>query len=385
MAFKTLFPRAMEVSYLDSAAEGLPAPGCAEAFSRYCRDKQQGTPGRRFLQQVEADTLEMAAHLLKTEKSNIAFVSNASEALYILASSLEWHPDDEVIISEIEFPSNIVPWVPLKDRGVRLIVVPADGGALEGKDVAQYISPRTRLVSLSLVSYKTGAYLTGIPALSAEVRRVGAHLSIDATQALGRCPVSLDGIDYLMASSFKWLMGPHGLGLVYLSPEFREHLRPVSLGWYSVKNAFAPDRFEKYTLKEGAACLSAGMPNFPSLYALRESLKFLLHLNVEVMYEELRPLVERLRSGFERLGCDMLTPRDLDKASGIVAFSHSQSEAIGHALEQKGIVVWGGDGRVRASVHLYNDLDDIDRCLAALTSILSWPQMETDRDRSVQR
>jgi cysteine desulfurase/selenocysteine lyase len=375
MTFKTLFPRAMEVAYLDSAAEGLPAPGCTEAFLRYCRDKEQGTPGRRFLHQAEAEALEMVAQLLKTEKSNVAFVSSASEALYILASSLEWNPGDEVIISDIEFPSNIIPWLSLKNRGVRVIVVPAENGAIRWDTVAGYISSRTRLVSLSLVSYKTGAYLTGVPTLSSEVKRVGAYLCIDATQALGRCPVSLDGVDYLMASSFKWLMGPHGLGLVYLSPELREHLRPTSLGWYSVVNAFAPDRFERYSLKGGAACLSAGMPNFPSLYALRESLSFLLGLKVEAIYEELRPLVERLRSGFEHLGCDMLTPSDLGKASGIVAFRHSQSEAIGLALEREGIVVWGGDGRVRTSVHLYNDLEDIDRCLTAFASILSGPQI----------
>lgn len=377
MTFKTLFPRAMEVAYLDSAAEGLPAPGSNEAFLRYCQNKEQGTPGRRFFHQAEAEALEMVAQLLGTDKSNVAFVSSASEALYILASSLEWKSGDEVIISDVEFPSNIIPWLSLKARGVRVIVVPAKNGAITWATVAEYISSRTRLVSLSLVSYKTGAYLTGLPRLSSEVKRVGAYLCLDATQALGRCPVSLDGVDYLMASSFKWLMGPHGLGLVYLSPELREHFRPVSLGWYSVLNPFATDRFERYSLKGGASCLSAGMPNFPSLYALREALRFLLSVKVEAIYEELRPLVERLRSGFQHLGCDMLTPSDQGKASGIVAFRHAQSEAIGLALERESIVVWGGDGRVRTSVHLYNDREDIERCLTALASILSRPEIAT--------
>jgi cysteine desulfurase/selenocysteine lyase len=375
MRLKTLFPRAVEVAYLDSAAEGLPAPGSAEAFLRYCRDKGQGTPGRRFLHQAEAETLEMAAQLLNTKKDNVAFVSSASDAINILASSLEWNPGDEVIISDIEFPSNIIPWLPLKTRGVRVIVVPAENGAITLETVARYISPRTRLVSLSLVSYKTGAYLAGVPALSSELKHVGAYLCIDATQALGRCPVSLEGVDYIMARSFKWLMGPHGLGLVYLSPELREQLRPTSLGWYSVENPFAPDPSQGYSLKAGAACLSAGMPNFPSLYALRESLNFLLGLGVEAIYEKLRPLVERLRFGFQQLGCDMLTLGDPRKASGIVAFRHAQSEAIGLALKQEGIVVWGGDGRVRASVHLYNDLEDIERCLSAMASILNMPEV----------
>ena len=119
------------------------------------------------------------------------------------------------------------------------------------------------------------------------------------------------------------------------------------------------------------------MPNFPSLYVLREALRFLLSVKVEAIYEELCPLVERLRSGFEHLGCDMLTPSDQGKASGIVAFRHPQSEAIGLALERESIVVWGGDGRVRTSVHLYNDREDIERCLTALASILSSSEIAT--------
>lgn len=375
LAFKHLFPRAQQVAYLDTAAEGLPAPGCAEAFAQYCRDKQQGTPGRKYFHQVEGETLDLAARLLGTPRSNVAFVSSASEALYVLAGSIEWKPGDEVIISEIEFPSNIIPWLRLRDRGVRVIVVPAKQGALQWESVAERISPRTRLISLSLVSYKTGSYLTGVPNLAAEAKRVGAFLSIDATQALGRCPVNLEGVDYLIASTFKWLIGPHGLGLVYLSPEFRKHFHPVSLGWYSVTDAFEPHRFEKYTLKNGAACLSAGMPNFPSLYALRESLRFLVDIGVGSYHEELRPLVEHLRTGFEQLGCDMLTPPGSGNASGIVAFSHAKAEAIGAALEQEGVVVWGGDGRVRAAVHLYNDHHDVTRCLTVLASILKRPEI----------
>ncbi len=363
------------MAYLDTAAEGLPAPGCAEAFAQYCRDKQQGTPGRKYFHQVEGETLDLAARLLGTAKTNVAFMSNASEALYVPADSIEWKSGDEVIIGEIEFPSNITPWLRLRDRGVRVVVAPAEKGALRWEHVAERISPRTRLISPSLVSYKTGAYLTGVPSLAAEAKRVGAFLSIDATQAIGRCPMSLEGVDFPIASTFKWLMGPHGLGLVYLSPEFRERLHPISLGWYSVTDGFEPHRFEKYTLKDGAACLSAGMPNFPSLYAMRESLRFVLDVGVESFYGELSPLVEQLRAGFEQLGCDMLTPAGSENASGIVAFSHAKADAIGAALQQEGVVVWGGDGRVRAAVHLYNDRQDVARCLTALTSILKRPEV----------
>jgi len=89
----------MEVAYLDIAAEGLHAPSCAEAFLRYCKNKEKGTSGHRLLHHTEAETPEMAAELLKTEKSDFAFVSSASETLYILASSLEWNPSDDNVLA----------------------------------------------------------------------------------------------------------------------------------------------------------------------------------------------------------------------------------------------------------------------------------------------
>ncbi len=368
---KNLFPTAQQVTYLDTAAEGLPLPQCEGAFSQYCRAKARGTPGRQELHAVEAETLGLAARLLGTEAANMAFLGCASDALNLLALSLDWSPDDRVIISDLEFPSNVLPWVRLKQMGVDVVVVPGSHGALRGEDVIERITPKTRLVSLSLVSYKTGAYLPCVQKIAAEARKVGAVMSIDATQALGRCPVSLEGVDYLMSSSFKWLLGPHGLGIVYITPEFRLRFKPASVGWYSVKGLFSPNRFESYDLKDGAACLAAGMPNFPSIYGLRQALEFLLQVGVNRVDQELKPVVERLRQGLGELGVELLTPTGAEFASGIVAFAHPQAKEIGATLEREGVIVWAGDGRVRASVHLYNDMSDVNRYLKALAPILA--------------
>jgi selenocysteine lyase/cysteine desulfurase len=210
-----------------------------------------------------------------------------------------------------------------------------------------------------------------VPKIGAAARKVGAVLSIDATQALGRCPVSLEEVDYLMSSSYKWLLGPHGLGIVYIAPEFRQRFRPAGVGWYSVKDIFSPTRFETYDLKDGAACLTAGMPNFPSIYGLRQALEFLLQAGVDRLDQELKPVVERLRQGLCELGVELLTPAGAEFASGIVAFAHPQAKEIGATLEREGVVVWAGDGRVRASVHLYNDMSDVNRYLKALALILA--------------
>ncbi|TAM82054.1 MAG: aminotransferase class V-fold PLP-dependent enzyme [Acidobacteria bacterium] len=369
--YKDLFPTAKEVTYLDTAAEGLPHPECANAFQLYAQIKARGTPGRIELHKTEAAALDLAARLLGTDSSNVTFLASASDALSLLATSLELGPRDQVVISELEFPSNVLPWVRLKQKGVEVVVVSGKGGKLDWEEVAENISPRTRLVSLSLVSYKTGAYLSPVQKIASAAEKVGALVSIDATQALGRCPVSIEGIDYLMSSSFKWLLGPHGLAVVYASPRFRARLESAMVGWYSVKNIFSEKRFESYELKDGAARLPVGMPNFPSIFALKQSLEFLLRIGVENIHHELQPLVASLRAGLARLGLDLLTPAGPESASGIVAFAHPQAEEIGTALQKERVTVWAGDGRVRASIHLYNDSADIGRYLSTLEGILS--------------
>lgn len=368
---REMFARAREVTYLDTAAEGLPHPQCEYAFHEYYKAKSQGTPGRREHFAAEKDALELAGRLLGTDSANVGFAASASDALALLAASIDWKPGDQVVTTDLEFPSNILPWLHVRRLGVDVSVVPGSKGSLDCGGLVKHMSPRTRVVALSLVSYKTGAYFPFVQDVAAEAHKRGAVVVLDATQALGRCHVSLEGVDYLVSSSFKWLLGPHGLGLVYLSPELRQRFTPASVGWYSVENAFGENRFERYILKNGAACIAVGMPNFPCLYALRHSLRFLLKCGVDNIFEELREPVQQLRSGLAELHLDLLTPPDANLASGIVSFAHPKAEEIGAALEKAGVIIWAGDGRVRASLHLYNDMRDVERYLDVLERLVA--------------
>jgi selenocysteine lyase/cysteine desulfurase len=264
-----------------------------------------------------------------------------------------------------------LPWLALKTRGITVRVLPCPRGYIDLAAITALVSRRTKLVSISLVSYKSGARFLNTRELADLVHQAGGTLCVDATQALGRCPVPLDGVDYLMSSSFKWLMAPHGLAVVYVSPEFRARFEPLGVGWYSVENVFSPDRFEQYSLKPGAACITAGMPNFGSLYGLCESLRFLLGLHREQERERVDKLCIELRTRLARLGLEMLTPADPRFVSGIVAFASDNAAAIGSALERQGITVWAGDGRVRASLHYYNDERDVQDLEDALARVLS--------------
>ncbi len=373
-SYKHLFPRASQVAYLDTAAEGLPAPGTEEALAEYHRDKSSGTPGRRRLFAVEQECRESLARLLGSTVDDVTLVSNATEALAILANSLPLRAGDEIVINDLEFPSNVLAWLRLREAGVRVRVVESAHGVIPLDAFAAAINDRTRLVTVSQVSYKSGTQYPYLAQLAEVAHRAGAVFCVDATQALGRVPVPLEGVDYLVASTYKWLLGVHGLGVLYCAPELRARLTPSSLGWYSVAGVFGPDRFQAYTLKADASRFTGGMPNFPSIYALKKSVDFLLSADVAACDARLKPVVAKLRRGISGLGFNLLTPEDPALASGIVAFSHPKPEEFGTALEQEGVITWCGDGRVRASAHLYNDESDIDRYLATLGSLVAKPE-----------
>ncbi|MCX6619511.1 MAG: aminotransferase class V-fold PLP-dependent enzyme, partial [Acidobacteria bacterium] len=264
----------MPLTYLDTAAEGLPFPGCEQAVAAYFRDKAMGTPGRARLHQTEHETRSLAARLLGVEQEDVTMLSSATEGLNLLANSIDWRAGSEVVMTDLEFPSNVLPWLRLRDRGVRVRVIRTHGGVVTLEDFAREITSSTRIVTVSAVSYKSGTRIPFLAELSKLAHAAGAHLCVDATQALGRLPVSVQGVDYLVASSYKWLLAPHGLGVVYLAPALRDALIPGAAGWYSVNEIFTADRFDRFEYKQGAGMLASGMPNFPGLYALGASLRY---------------------------------------------------------------------------------------------------------------
>ena len=365
-----MFPRAGELAYLDTAAEGLPPAACRDALLAYSEDKALGTPGRTRFYEQESAALAGLARMLNVSAGDVALLSSASDALNVFANSIDWHPGDEVLVSDLEYPSGVLVWLRLRDRGVTLRVLPSTSGVISLDHFAAAIGPATRVVCVSHVSYKSGAAIPFLQQLSKAAHAQDAFLVVDATQSLGRLPVPVEGVDFLVASTYKWLLGLHGLGVAYLAPAARARLGEGALGWYSVRNVFTPDRFERYEAKPGAQWMMIGMPNFPSIYALRCSVDFLLERTIEQIDADLKAVVRSLYDGVRQLGIQALTPPDAESASGIVSFPHPDPERVGAALQKEGVIVWAGDGRVRASVHLYNDKEDVDRLLRVTANVL---------------
>jgi cysteine desulfurase/selenocysteine lyase len=363
---KVSFPTAHNRAYLDTAAEGLPPTSVETALAEYWREKGKGTPGRKRHYEVQAAAERAVATLIGASPDDVVLLSNTSDAFNLFAHSINWQSGDEVLVSDLEFPSGVLVWLRLRHLGVKVVIVESVNGETRLEDWTSKLNEHTRVVCVSQVSYKSGTQVPFLEQLGQAAHLAGALFCVDSTQALGRVPVNVKEVDFLVASSYKWILTTHGLGIVYIAPGIREILLEATAGWYSVEQVFHPDRFTTYTPKKTAGALQAGMPNFPALYALNASANFLLNIGIENIDNTLKPLVAKLRQGLAGQGRHLLTPPGAEYASGIVAFAAEEPETLMAQLAEKNVIVWGGDGRVRVSVHLYNDEADIDRCLAAL-------------------
>ena len=164
---KVVFPTAQTRAYLDTAAEGLP-PLCVQAaLAEYWQEKGKGTPGRHRHYEVQAQAEQAIATMLGAPAEDVVLLSNTSDALNLFANSIQWKPGDEVIISDLEFPSGVLVWLRLRQQGVKVSLIESHHGESHLEDWTAKITENTRVVCISQVSYKTGTQIPFLEALGA--------------------------------------------------------------------------------------------------------------------------------------------------------------------------------------------------------------------------
>ncbi len=360
------FPALAGLTYLNTAAESIPPVAVGEAVARYVADKQLGMRGRDHHFAAVESCREVSARFVGLRKEEVSFCSCSSEAYNLLASALALEAGDEVVVTDLDFPAGVTPWL-RGDHGAVLRVWEAAAGELDVADLMPLLSERTRLVQVSLVSFYNGHRIHWQP-LHDAVRALAprALISVDVTQALGRVALECPGADVLISSTHKWTLGIHGGCVIGVPEERAEQLTTQAGGWYHLSNAFDADRFHRAVPKPGAASFSVGMPNFVSLYALDAALRYLEGVGLEAISHHADPLVREVYAGLSALGIQPLCPLREGRATGIVSFKHARSAEMHTALEAADIHVMHQAGRVRLALHGYNTAQDVARVLEVL-------------------
>lgn len=319
---------------------------------------------------VEAERVrELAARLLGARQAHeVAFVENTSTGLSAVAEGLDWRPSDNVVGCAGDFPSNVYPWMHLTDRGVEHRVVPERQGRIDFADLAAAIDERTRAVAISWVQYATG-FRHDLGRVSAACRAAGALFVVDAIQGLGALALDVEsaGIDVAVASAHKWLLGPEGIGLLYVSDRVIDRLRPLRSGWRSMRDMLAWTDC-RIDWAPGAKRLESGTLNTYGIHALGASLELILAAGPAAVEERVLALAGRAAAGMSACGLQLAAPRLAGEESGIVTAVHplAPADPLVEHLAGRGIVTAARAGRLRVAPHFYNTEQEIDLFLAEL-------------------
>jgi cysteine desulfurase / selenocysteine lyase len=363
------FPSLTDRTYLNTAAEGIPPPSVAAALAQYARDKELGMDGRKSHGEQWEATKGLVAELYGLTAAEIGICSCSSEAYNLAALALQLKPGDEVVVNDLDFPAGATPWLQ-QGSPAAVKVWRHRAGALRTEELIPLLGPKTRLVTVSLVSFFNG-FMLHLPQVVDTVRRhSSALLAVDVTQALGRIPLDLSGADLIVSSTHKWILSTHGGGLVGVPAARAKDWTVPAGGWFNLEDAFGAGRFERAVSKPGAAGFSVGMPNYPAVYATRAALEYLRGVGVAAIDRAARPLVLACLEEVKKLPVELLTPTDPEHIAGILAFRHPAADRLHAHLHAQGIHVMSHAGRLRVAIHGYNTADDIERFVRGLCEAL---------------
>ncbi|QDS89315.1 putative cysteine desulfurase [Rosistilla ulvae] len=309
------------------------------------------------------------AQWLGASTAEIAMIPNTSHGINLVAEGFPWESGDNVVTFAGEFPSNRLPWDNQKSKGVEVRTVESPGGEVSFDAIAEQIDDRTRIVAISWVGYASG-FRVDLDALTELVHSRGALLFVDAIQGMGIYPIDVakTPIDFLAADGHKWMLGPEGAGFAYIRREHLDLLRCTHVGWHSVRNSadFANAQLD---LRPEASRFEAGSANMVGLLSLAESASMFWKV-IEAhgrdaianrVLQTTATLVERL----QQAGANVLHDWPAANRSSIVVFDVPgvpPAEVRGIGLQQDVVLSCRGGG-VRASVHVYNNEQDIDRLI----------------------
>jgi selenocysteine lyase/cysteine desulfurase len=336
-----------------------------EALTRYAHDKSDGLPGRARQMATHDRARERAATMLGVSKEEVAFVPSTSDGINMVAQTIDWRPGDNVVVETIEFPSDVYPWLLQRDNGVEVRFV-GTGFEVPPGAIEAAIDERTRVVALSHVSYLTGLRHDLRP-IGEAAHAVGAFFIVDASHALGVVPVDARQADFVFSCCYKWQLGTTGIAVGFWNRQRQPDWSPRVAGWFSAKPAGDEGQLERHTYspRVDALRMTLGNPSFPGAYVVDNGFEYLLNVGVERIEAHVLELTARLREGLIELGLEVLTPAEPSRRAGNICIARADGTRFAELLGERGVLVWEADGRVRYSIHLYNDSADVDRALEA--------------------
>jgi len=378
------FPGAERWVYANVASKGIISKASRAAIDEVADAQLTGEEIKDEYGPALKRVRESFARLIGAKPHEVAVTKNVSEGLNAIGSAVDWRKGDNVVIcTELEHPNNVYLWMNLAEKyGIEVRGVKSKDGMIDAGTIAGSVDARTRIVSVSTVTFTPG-YRTDVASIAKAAHKVGALMLVDAVQSAGVLGLDVEklGIDALATSTSKGLLGVMGLGMLYVSDRWVEKLRPAWVARFSVVTGKHESDLGDGVLRlqPDARRFEIGNYNWIGIAALDASLDLILGLGPDKIESHVMALSNRLAGGLQQLGYPVCRPKEDWARSHIVTIGTlgagdaytSDDERLNRlsaALKKAEVKFTVRRGLVRFGLHLYNNEADIDKILEVARS-----------------
>jgi selenocysteine lyase/cysteine desulfurase len=350
------FPVLRKLAYLNAGTDGpLPSRAVQAVADELAREADDGRAFAHFERRTELNCRlrEAYARALGAEPGDVALTTCTSEGIAQVIAGLELQPGDQIVTSDEEHPGLLGALGAARElRGVEICEVPFG-------ELAEAVGPRTRLVACSHVGWMSGLLAP------AELAELDVPVLLDGAQGVGAVPVDVHalGCAAYAGAGQKWLCGPDGTGMLYVTPQLRERLAVTRRGYGNLET---PSDGIDAAVHEDARRFDAMSLSAEAVACALASIELLESAGWSAVHERASTLAARLAELLAERG-RAVAPRD---ATTLVSFESADAEAERDALAERGCIVRNIPGRpwLRASVGVWNDENDLERLLEALSA-----------------
>ena len=381
--------------YLDNAATSQKPRAVIEALVDYYETYNANVHrGVHALSMEATDRFEEARQKVATfinaeAPESVIWTRGTTESINLVANT--WAQEhvkagDEIAVTQMEHHSNLVPWQKVaRDRGATLRFLPlTEDGRLDLAEVDSAINPRTRLVCMVHMSNSLGT-INPVKELAARARAVGAAVLVDGAQSVPHMPVDVKDLDcdFLAFSGHK-MLGPTGIGALYVKRDVLDEMEPFLLGGEMVLEVWN----DRATWNELPMRFEAGTPNIADAIALGAAVDYLNAIGMDAVRQHEMELTEYALAALTELEeLDIFGPRDVSVRGGVISLYSSDVHPhdLGTFLDREGVAVRTGHhctmplmrtlgvpATTRASFYLYNTEDEVDALVDALKQALRY-------------
>jgi len=360
-----------EIAYLNCAYMSPQLRSVREIGERAVSRKSRPweiTPDH-FFEDAEK-TRALFARLVGGEADGVALIPAVSYGIAVAVANVKVESGEKILILEDQFPSNVYAWRELAARkGARLLTVDRPDDHDWTSAVLGNLDENTAVVAVPNCHWTDGAILD-LVRVGARAREVGATFVIDGIQSLGAHPFDVAEVrpDFLIAAAYKWLLGPYGVGFLYVGEEWREGA-PIEHNWINRRGSEDFSRLVGYqdTFQPGARRYDVGeRSNFVLLPMANEALGQILEWGVRNVSETIGGLTDLIEEEAKERGIEAIPAKRRARHMVGLKLGSSAPEDLAARLAEQGVFVSVRGESVRLSPHLYNTTADVGRFFAAL-------------------